>query len=75
MRNFIFTIILAVAFLPNLVFAQADKVQGIIASQLQAFLEDDFASAFEFAAPNIQMMFRSPDNFETMVKNGYPTSS
>jgi len=58
--------------LPNIAMAQAGKVQDIIAAQLQAFMSDDFKGAFEFAAPNIQMMFQSPDNFELMVKNGYP---
>ena len=72
MRKFLFSLVLSLGLLPNLVFAQANKVQNIITSQLQAFMADDFQGAFQFAAPNVQMMFRSPDNFETMVKNGYP---
>ena len=53
-------------------FAQAEKVQDVITGQLEAFSVDDFDGAFEYAAPNIQMMFKSPENFEQMVTNGYP---
>ena len=72
MRKFIYTALFSILMLPNIAMAQAGKVQDIIAAQLQAFMSDDFKGAFEFAAPNIQMMFQSPDNFELMVKNGYP---
>jgi YD repeat-containing protein len=49
-----------------------DEVQSTITSQLDAFLKDDFASAFEYASPSIQRMFRNPDNFGMMVQRGYP---
>ncbi|MEM7642395.1 MAG: DUF4864 domain-containing protein [Pseudomonadota bacterium] len=54
--------------------AQADEgaIQGVIGSQIGAFLEDDFAEAFTFAAPSIQGMFGTPERFGQMVRQGYP---
>ena len=47
-------------------------IEGTIQSQMNAFLADDFATAFTFASPSIQGMFRTPENFGAMVRNGYP---
>ncbi len=47
-------------------------IEGTIQSQIDAFLADDFATAFTFASPNIQGLFGSSDRFGTMVRNGYP---
>lgn len=47
-------------------------IESTIRSQIDAFRADDFAEAFSFAAPNIQTIFRTPDNFGAMVRNGYP---
>lgn len=52
--------------------AQQDAIEGTIRSQIDAFLVDDFATAFTFASPMIQGMFGTPDNFGAMVRNGYP---
>lgn len=54
--------------------AQADPqaIQGVIGSQIEAFKVDDFDTAFGFAAPNIQGMFGTADNFGTMVRRGFP---
>jgi len=49
-----------------------DDVQTTIASQLDAFSQDDFARAFEYASPSIRRMFRNSDNFGMMVQRGYP---
>ncbi|MCC6470520.1 MAG: DUF4864 domain-containing protein [Alphaproteobacteria bacterium] len=46
-------------------------IRQVIESQLQAFQRDDGSSAFSFAAPGIQSMFQTPDNFMTMVRTGY----
>ena len=46
--------------------------EDVIAGQIEAFKADDFEKAFEFASPNIQGMFRTPENFGAMVRNGYP---
>ena len=48
------------------------EIEGTISSQIEAFLADDFPTAFTFASPNIQMLFGSPERFGSMVQNGYP---
>ncbi len=52
--------------------AQEEPIQSTISNQIEAFRAGDFATAFTFASPNIQGMFRTPDNFGTMVATGYP---
>lgn len=49
-----------------------DAVRSVISSQLDAFMKDDFVSAFDFASPMIQGMFGTPERFGNMVRNGYP---
>jgi hypothetical protein len=50
----------------------AGAIQGVISSQFDAFLAEDVETAFSFASPMIQGMFRTPSNFGMMVENGYP---
>ncbi|MGH1367128.1 MAG: DUF4864 domain-containing protein [Maritimibacter sp.] len=55
--------------------AQDGKHAGIraaISSQIDAFRAGDADTAFSFASPNIQQVFRSPDVFGHMVEQGYP---
>ena len=47
-------------------------IHGVISGQIDAFRLDDLATAFTFASPGIQSMFRTPENFGAMVRNGYP---
>ncbi|MEM1388626.1 MAG: DUF4864 domain-containing protein [Pseudomonadota bacterium] len=54
------------------VAAQQEDIRGVIDKQLQAFLADDFATAFTFASPSIKRMFGTAENFGQMVKQGYP---
>lgn len=70
MRNLAF----AAAFLSfaGAALAQGDEIRGVIRSQIDAFLKDDFATAFTFASPGIQGIFVTPENFGAMVRNGYP---
>ena len=49
-------------------FAVKKTVQG----QLAAFAADDAKLAFSFAAPGIQKLFKTPDNFMSMVQQAYP---
>ncbi len=49
-----------------------DAVQSVIGRQIEAFLSDDFDTAFNFASPAIQGLFGNPDRFGEMVRNGYP---
>jgi hypothetical protein len=50
----------------------ADGIETTIRSQMDAFLADDFATAFTFASPAIKGIFGTPDNFGAMVRQGYP---
>lgn len=52
--------------------AQEAEIQSTIDSQLGLFAADDFAGAFEFASPNLQRLFQTPENFRRMVTQGYP---
>jgi hypothetical protein len=46
--------------------------EGVIGAQIEAFLADDFAAAFDYASPGIRQMFQTPENFGRMVRQGYP---
>ncbi|MEX0970126.1 MAG: DUF4864 domain-containing protein [Paracoccaceae bacterium] len=50
---------------------QAD-IRDIITRQLEAFQQDDFATAFTFASPALQGIFQTPERFADMVTGGYP---
>ena len=52
--------------------AQSEEIEGTIRSQMDAFLQDDFDTAFSFASPSIKGIFGSPENFGRMVREGYP---
>lgn len=64
----------AAMWMSGSVFADgaSNTIESTIQNQLNAFLADDFATAFTFASPGIQQMFRSPENFGLMVRQGYP---
>lgn len=47
-------------------------IEAAIAGQLDAFLADDGARAFGFAAPGIRRMFPDEARFMSMVRQGYP---
>lgn len=59
---------------PAAALSDSDRatVQSVIDRQLQAFLHDDGATAYSFAAPNIKAMYPSVDAFMAMVRQGYP---
>ena len=54
-------------------FSDADRsaVQSVIAQQLDAFLAEDGAAAYSFAAPGIKQMFPTQDIFMELVRRGY----
>ena len=52
---------LAIMTLP--VKAQDTEIQRVISGQINAFLADDFDTAFTFAAPNIVNLFGTADRF------------
>lgn len=47
-------------------------IEGVIRSQIDAFLQDDFATAFTYASPGIRRYFGSSQRFGVMVQQGYP---
>ncbi len=47
-------------------------VQEVITQQFEAFRQDDFSRAFDFASPVIKGLFQTPENFGQMVRQGYP---
>lgn len=51
--------------------AEIKAAQSTIEGQLQAFLSDDGASAYSFAAPNVKRFFPTVETFMTMVERGY----
>jgi len=69
----IFGTILGIWLSVTAVFAQdADAIEDVIGSQLQAFNDRDVQEAWQYASPNIQRMFGNPGNFGMMVERGYP---
>ena len=51
--------------------ARADP-RAVIEAQIEAFQEDDFVSAFDYASDNIRRAFGTPERFGRMVRQGYP---
>ncbi len=51
---------------------EAEAIQGVISSQIEAFRADDFETAFSYASPTIRRLFGTSENFGAMVRNGYP---
>ena len=47
-------------------------IPDVIQRQIDAFLQDDFATAFSFASPGIKRFFGSSERFGRMVRQGYP---
>lgn len=71
MRKWMMGTVLALSMAGS-VLAQGTEIEGVIGSQIEAFKMDDFAQAFTYAAPNIQGIFGTPENFGRMVTQGYP---
>ena len=46
--------------------------QAVITAQIEAFLAPDVTRAYGYASPFIQQKFGSPEQFGTMVREGYP---
>lgn len=68
-------VILAIAFwvaaaLP--VWAEGKAIETTIRAQITALQADDFDRAFTYASPTIQQIFRAPEVFGRMVRQGYP---
>ncbi len=70
MRHFLYAMSFACLSLPAL--AQEAPIQQTIQSQLDAMAADDFPRAYTYASPTIKNLFGPVENFEAMVKKGYP---
>jgi hypothetical protein len=72
MRAAIFLFALIVGFaVPASAADNFAVAQNVIRSQAEAFGRDDAATAYSYAAPEIQSMFPEPGAFMDMVRNGY----
>jgi hypothetical protein len=56
---------------PALAEDPLDTSRHVIEQQIDAFLKDDAAAAYAFAAPGIQARYPDKDSFFTMVKKSY----
>ncbi len=61
----------ASALAQELSSSDGKAIHGVVQGQLDAFRRDDSSSAFGFAAPGIQSMYRSPDMFLEAVRQAY----
>jgi hypothetical protein len=77
MRGFLLVCLMVVfGVFANPAVAQDNQaVQATIQGQLDAFRDDDFDRAFEYASPFIKGMFGNPARFGLMVQRGYPMVS
>ena len=51
--------------------SEVKAAQQVIQNQFEAFLADDAAQAYSFAAPNIKRFFPTQQSFMSMVESGY----
>ena len=64
--------VIFICFSTSIYAGPKEDVQSTISLQLEAFLKDDFDTAFTFASPSIRSMFGTAQNFGQMVQRGYP---
>ena len=55
----------------DLTDADRAAIRAVIERQLDALRQDDAASAFALASPEIQAKFQTPERFLTMVRTSY----
>lgn len=67
-----FSAVMAGALWAQEILPPEPGIETTIQKQMDAFLTDDFETAFTFAGPGIRNMFRTPENFGRMVQQGYP---
>ncbi|MBF9048028.1 DUF4864 domain-containing protein [Rhodobacterales bacterium LSUCC0031] len=68
----IFAVCLTVMAHAQEVLAPNPEIEATIAGQFDAFLAEDVVTAWQFASPNIQRIFRDAETFGRMVEQGYP---
>jgi hypothetical protein len=72
MRGFLLGTVAAVLLAGAAAAQDQAAITATIQSQIDAFLADDFETAFTFASPNIKRIFGSSERFGSMVRQGYP---
>ncbi len=73
MKPFMLAVLIALAaWIKPVTAEERPDLRAVIADQIEAFKAEDVGRAFAHASPMIQGMFRTPENFGSMVKNGYP---
>jgi len=70
--QFCLVIVMALGLSGPAVAQDAQAIEGVIGSQLDAFNARDVETAFSYASPMIKGMFGTPQNFGLMVEQGYP---
>ncbi len=74
--RFLLTLVLALGLVVSARAAPepdiSKDIRSIISAQIEAFKREDGAAAFSFASPDIQMKFRDPKAFLSMVVTAYP---
>jgi hypothetical protein len=73
MKNLLLAILLGLAAFTAKAqtIAEADAIQGVVTSQIEAMRVDDWETAFGYASPTIQRVFRDQYIFGEMVMRGY----
>lgn len=72
MRPIVPAALLALVLATSAPAQSTDGIETTIRSQIDAFLADDFTTAFTFASPAIKRIFGNAENFGAMVQKGYP---
>jgi hypothetical protein len=68
----LFLMLAAPAAIAQEALAPNPDIEATIANQFDAFRAEDVEDAWRYASPNIQRLFRTPQNFGRMVQQGYP---
>jgi hypothetical protein len=75
MRALPAAVVISIGYLALAPSVQAEDplqtAQALVQQQIQAFLHDDAATAYSFAAPGIKAKFPDKDAFFAMVKKSY----
>ncbi|SNS85618.1 DUF4864 domain-containing protein [Tropicimonas sediminicola] len=72
-RSLVLSLALAIlAGQPQAQEATPSAIEAVIRDQISDFESGDLSGAFEHASPMIRQMFRTPDIFGQMVREGYP---
>jgi hypothetical protein len=72
MRGFLLGTVAAVIMAGAVAAQDQSAITATIQSQIDAFLADDFETAFTFASPTIKRLFGTSERFGSMVQQGYP---